>query len=126
MRRSKCDINLAAAIINDNPERWACKAVAIIYREAVKRWGNPNYSGYGKWEQPAAWRQQQQDYDKAIALFLEQASDADFRQFVKSFDSEKPGVNFCARLRFSTGSGLENVDKNESASCSPMLKSAAE
>lgn len=125
-RRSVCDSKFAAAIMESNPERWACKAVAIIYREAVKKWGNPNFSGYGGWSEPAAWKQSQQDYEKAIALFVEKSTDTEFRQFVKSFDTDKPDVNFCARLRYSSTSGLENVDPKENKPCSPILKSRQE
>lgn len=125
VRRAACDVKLASAIIESNPGRWACKAVAIIYREAVRRWGNPSFSGFAKWDKPAAWRQTQAEYETAIASFIEKSTDEDFKTFVQSFESEKPQVDFCGRLQYSD-EGLTNIVPEEIKPCSPLLKTGSE
>lgn len=125
-RRSVCDAKFSVAIVESNPERWACKAVAIIYREAVKRWGDSSFSGYGSWDQPAAWSQSQLDYEQAIANFIASSSEESFMRFVKSFESGTPEVNFCGRLQYVNGAGLKNIDSTEKNICSPALKSGVE
>jgi len=75
---------------------------------------------------PAAWGQTQEEYEKAIALFIEKGSEDEFRQLVESFEAGKGSINFCAKLRYVPGQGLKNIDPREDKACSPILRSAAE
>jgi hypothetical protein len=121
-RRAQCDVKLAEAIIDANPNRWPCRAIAIIYREAVKLWGDGAFAGYGSDQTPAAWKQSQADYEAAIAAFLAKASEADFRKFVESYEQGTDKLNFCGRLQYVDGQGLRNVDPREYKQCAFHLK----
>lgn len=121
-RRAQCDVKLAETIIELNPSRWPCRAVAIIYREAVKLWGDGAFAGYGSDDTPAAWKQSQGDYEAAIAAFLANSSEADFQKFVPAYEQGTHKVNFCGRLEYVDGQGLRNVDSKEYDQCAFHLK----
>ena len=121
-RRAQCDVKLADAILEANPSRWPCRAIAIIYREAVKLWGDGAFAGYGSMETPAAWKQSQGDYEAAIAAFLANASEADFKKFVQSYEQGTDKLNFCGRLQYVDGEGIKNVDTGEFKQCAFHLK----
>lgn len=121
-RRAQCDVKMAEGIIEANPNRWPCRAVAIIYREAVKLWGDGAFAGYGSNETPAAWKQTQGEYEAAIAAFLAKANEADFKKFVQSYEQGKDKLNFCGRLQYVDGEGIKNVDPGEYDQCAFHLK----
>lgn len=118
VRRAICDDKLAFDIATSNPASWGCQAVAIIYRKAVKLWGDDAFNGYSASDQPLAWAQTQEEYDKAIADFIEFSDENDFRKFVESAQSTKPNVNFCGRLMYSKELGLTNVSNEDKKPCS--------
>lgn len=120
-RRATCDARMADDIAAANGGRWACKAIAIIYREAVKLWGDGAWNGYGNGTGPAAWAQSQADYDAAIARFLAVSSDKDFEQFVKGQERATPAINFCGRLQFTPATGLTNVNAADKNDCKIAL-----
>jgi hypothetical protein len=116
-RRAACDTAIAIDITSANPNNWACRAVAIIYSRAVKTWGDSAFSGYGSPNEPLAWAQTQEDYDKAIADFIQFSNEQDFKDFVIAAESGKPQVNFCGRLKYSKDSGLTNVSAQDKKAC---------
>lgn len=116
-RRDSCDVKLGDDIRNGNPNKWGCKALGVLYRYAVKEWGDGNFAGYGSRSQPLAWKQQQAAYNKALTDFLEHATQDDLKEFVESADSSTPVVNLCGRLRYSRDGGLENLTPEDRYAC---------
>ncbi|RYY85712.1 MAG: hypothetical protein EOO15_16345 [Chitinophagaceae bacterium] len=119
-RREVCDSKLHDEIVASNPG-WACRAIAIVYREAVKEWGDGNFSGYGTRAMPAAWKQSQKDYEEAIQRFFQSASEAELEQFVQSFDNGHPSVNFCGRIQFKDRK-LQNLNATDRKACGAEVK----
>jgi hypothetical protein len=116
-RRAACDARLGDEIRAKNPDKWGCKAVAVVYRYAVKQWGDGSFAGFGTTSEPAAWKQSQTDYNKAITDFLSEASEDDLKKFVEAADTANPMVNFCGRLRYSRDEGLANLTPEDRNAC---------
>jgi hypothetical protein len=116
-RKLTCDIDFYEAMRRANQGRWACEALAIVYRDAVKQWGEGFFGGFGQTAAVAAWQQPQADYDRALATFFKEGQEADFRRFVEANDSGKATANLCGRLAFTASRGLHNVEGDEHATC---------
>ncbi len=117
IRRNTCDLTFHSDLRNTNRGKVACEALAIVYRDAVKLWGHSAFSGFGLATLPEAWKQPQDQYNKAIADFFANASADDFRRFVESADRGDPSVNLCGRLSYSTASGLTNMGPVKRDAC---------
>lgn len=121
-RKSSCDVNLSDDIINRNPNKLGCRALSVLYRYAVKEWGDGNFAGYGTIDRPMAWRQPQREYNKALTEFLEKASESDLKKFVDAADTDKPLVNLCGRLRYSEEDGLQNIADEDRKNACPTAR----
>jgi hypothetical protein len=118
-RRSSCDQALYTDIRQLNTGKSICEAIAVVYRYAVKNWGDSAFNGYGLGYQPPAWKQSQEEYNNAIRTFLGAASAEQLQSFVKSFDEKKPPVNLCGRLAVSPSGNLMNIEGDEKYACPP-------
>jgi hypothetical protein len=117
-RRATCDADFFTAMRTANRGKFACEALAYIYRDAVKWWGDSAFAGFGFINPPTAWEQSQDEYNKAIGDFFGKANVDDFRRFVEAADAGKPTVNLCGRLTYSPVTGLTNVSaKDRNATC---------
>jgi hypothetical protein len=117
IRRATCDKEFGLDIAGSNSGRWACQAVAYIYRNAVKTWGDTAFNGYSSAQAPTAWAQTEAEYQQAIADFIEFSSEEDFKKFVEQNQSKSPKVNLCGRLKFSKEYGLTNVSDEDKKPC---------
>lgn len=116
-RRSSCDAQFGDDIRSNNSNSWGCKAVGVLYRFAVKEWGDGSFAGFGTEAQPAAWKQPQSEYNKALIDFLSKASEDELKKFVKDSESTTPKVNLCGRLRYTREEGLSNLTVEDSNAC---------
>jgi hypothetical protein len=107
-RKATCDQNLHDAIVAANPGKFVCSALGVVYRLAVKEWGDAAFSGLGDGTTIEAWRQPKEEYDRAISDFFRLGTPAQFEEFVRSQESTYPKVNFNLPLRFDTEHGLTN------------------
>lgn len=108
-RRSSCDASFYTSMRAANQGKFACEALAIVYRDAVKFFGDPAFAGFGIANPPPAWKQSQDEYNKALAEFFTRSSVDDFRRFVEAADAGRPTVNLCGRLQYIEGTGLMNI-----------------
>lgn len=109
IRKAKCDQNLYDSIVAANPGKFVCSALGIVYRKAVKEWGDGAFSGLGNEETIEAWQQPKDEYDKAIRDFFRFATPEQFEAFIQSQNSSNPKVNFNHPLRFDSERGLINI-----------------
>ncbi len=121
-RRRSCDVNLSDDIRNRNPSKLGCRALSVLYRYAVKEWGDENFAGYGSIDRPMALKQPQREYNKALTEFLEKASESDLKKFVDAADTGKPLVNLCGRLRYSEEDGLQNIADEDRKNACPTAR----
>jgi hypothetical protein len=112
-RRNACDAVFYTSVRTVNKGRFACEALAIVYRDAVKLWGDSAFAGFGIANPPPAWKQSQDEYNKALAEFFGRSSAEDFRRFVEAADAGRPAVNLCGRLQYSAGTGLANISAED-------------
>ncbi len=108
-RRVGCDAKFYADLRAANLGKMVCAALAIVYRDAVKEWGDAAFSGAGGMPIPPAWKQPQQDYNAAIRDFFREGSAAQFDAFVRSNDAHRPNVLLSRPLRFDAEAGLVNL-----------------
>jgi hypothetical protein len=109
-RRNKCDNNFYADIVKLNKDRLSCRAFAVIYRDAVKLWGDGNFIGI---ESVPTLTQSQQDYEKAIRDFFANGTDEQFKKIVDADNAKKKAVDMKRNIRFTQKGGLENVDNSK-------------
>lgn len=121
-RRNSCDVSLGDEIRNRNPGKPGCRALGVLYRYAVKEWGDPNFAGFGTVDQPLAWKQPQREYNKALSDFLAKATDEELKKFADAADTSTPVVNLCGRLRYSDADGLQNLAPEDKNACQTPRK----
>lgn len=105
-RRLQCDISLAKDIQDNNSGKWVCKAFALIYREAVKNWGEDAFLGAS---QAGEISQSRESYEAAIKEFFKDGTEAQFRALVESAEAGKPMVDMKKDIDFTPESGLVNI-----------------
>ena len=108
-RKALCDQKLSADITSANAGKFACAAVGIVYRLAVKEWGDSAFSGFDDETTIEAWRQPKEEYDKAIRDFFLHGTQEQFEAFVRTQDGNSSKVNFDRPLRFDAERGLINT-----------------
>lgn len=104
-RRASCDASFYVEMRRLNAGKLVCEAFSIIYRDAVKAWAGPHFSGADQFDGPP---QPEETYTKAIAEFLEKGTPTEFRSFVEATDKGERPVNFRRPIRYQSGKGLSN------------------
>lgn len=104
-RRARCDASFYMQMRMLNKGKLVCEAFSIVYRDAVKTWGGPEFSGADQFDGPP---QPQETYTGAISEFLEKGTPAEFQAFVDAADKGQRPVNFRRPIRYRAGRGLSN------------------
>ncbi|MCA3061090.1 MAG: hypothetical protein ING69_02565 [Rhodocyclaceae bacterium] len=105
-RRAKCDQALYKDIYEQNDKRMACRAFAVIYRYAVKTWGDDKFLGA---DAGAVITQSREEYEKAIRDFFENGTEEQFKRIVEEDAANRQVVNMKRNIGFSKEKGLVNV-----------------
>jgi hypothetical protein len=109
-RRLVCDNKLCDKIREVNKGKAICQAFAIIYREAVKTFGDTAFNGLSG---EKVVNQSQDEYVGAVRAFLTVGTEKQFKDFVAAADAGKPKVDFSRPLAYDAPHGLKNVpEKN--------------
>jgi hypothetical protein len=108
-RKRSCDNNFYARMREINKGKSVCEALAIVYRDAVKKWGDPSFSGLGEFAVPEAWSQPKEDYDSALIRFFSAGTKKQFSDFVRSNDQNNSEVHLDKPLRYDAKAGLQNI-----------------
>lgn len=104
-RRNTCDANFHSDLLKLNAGRYVCHAFAVIYRDAVKIWGDGPFIGID----PAPnLTQQREDYEKAIRDFFIGGTEPQFRRIVEEDKTGRQTVDMKRNIRFTPDKGLEN------------------
>ena len=103
-RRLACDDGLASLIRGVNKGKFACEAVAIVYRGAVRAFGDEAFNGAKVFSDSDQTREQ---YDQEVAAFFRQGTEEQFRRLVVG-DGVVGSVSFNRPLRFDPALGLVN------------------
>lgn len=106
-RKSKCDDSLYNDINNNNPGKAVCRSVAIVYKLAVKNWGEGSFHGITATGETI--NQPKSEYDGAIKDFFKYGTKEQFEAFVQAYD--KGNVNLEKPLQFDKTLGLHEKYK---------------
>lgn len=108
LRRDACDAQFYTDLQRLNVGKIVCRAFAVIYRSAVKRWGDDAFIGVDV--VPSALTQQsREDYEKAIREFFRNGTDAQFRRIVEEDEAGSKAVDMKRPLGFTRDKGLFNL-----------------
>lgn len=105
-RRKTCDKNLYSNIKTLNSDRMSCRAFAVIYRDAVKLFGDSAFIGI---DEAPNLTQQQEDYEKAIRDFFANGTEAQFKRIVEEDEAGRKAVDMKRNIRFLPDRGLVNT-----------------
>lgn len=108
-RRATCDNKFYEDMRAINKGKWVCEALAIVYRDAVKEWGDASFSGVDAIAAVPAWKQSPSAYNAALREFFKSGSQEQFASFVKAADQGQPLVQLKQPVRFDRARGLVNV-----------------
>ncbi|OEZ90941.1 hypothetical protein JAB9_51360 [Janthinobacterium sp. HH107] len=108
-RKHLCDNNFYIAMRSINRGKPPCEALAIVYRDAVKVWGDPSFNGMGNAETVPAWKQAKEQYDGALQEFFLKGTASQFEDFVRRTDERVRPTNLSLPLKFDQQRGLINI-----------------
>ncbi|NCT98316.1 MAG: hypothetical protein GXD23_13180 [Comamonadaceae bacterium] len=106
-RRNTCDANFYSDLLKLNADRFVCHAFAIVYRDAVKIWGDGPFMGV---DSAPNLTQQREDYEKAIRDFFVRGTETQFRQIVEEDKKGQKAVDMKRNIRFMPDKGLVNTN----------------
>ena len=107
-RRQTCDSSLSERIRALNTAKAVCAAFAIVYRDAVKAFGDGAWAGADlfQFQGPPP---DQAAYEEAIREFFKNGKEEQFARLVQGADAGRPVVNLKKAIKFSPTAGLVNV-----------------
>jgi len=106
LRRLQCDTEFYQKLRTINKGKFVCEAFAIVYRDAVKNWGEGAWNGIARFEGPT---QDQDEYEKAIRDLFSKGTEEQFKGIVDADITGSKSINLKRPIKYDSIKGLVNI-----------------